>query len=120
MYFRRSQTGLCLIALYVDDLLIASPTIEELTEIKNFLKKTYEMKDLGPVDKFLGMNIKQSKNEISLSLEDYIMKKAKEYNFTDICPVYNPLQKHIDYYGESPDFKDISWNIDLYIECGTV
>ena len=61
MYFRRSQTGLGLIALYVDDLLIASPTIEELTEIKNFLKKTYEMKDLGPVDKFLGMNIKQTK-----------------------------------------------------------
>ena len=108
LYFRRSTVGLCLIALYVDDLLIASASKSELYEVKEYLKRTYEMKDLGPVNKFLGMNIRQTENSISVSLTDYIEKKAKEYNFTDIRPVYNPLQKHVDYYGDSPSFEDIT------------
>ena len=58
LYFRRTEVRLCLIALYVDDLLITSSSSAEIQQIKNFLKKPYEMKDLGPVEKFLGMNIK--------------------------------------------------------------
>lgn len=79
---------MCFIELYVDVLLIASSTGEEM---KEFLKKTYERKELDLVDKFLGMNIKQTENEISIFLEDYIIKKAKEYNFTEIFLVYNTL-----------------------------
>ena len=93
LYFRRNKGQLCLIALYVDDLLIASSSSTEIRQIKEFLKRQYKMKDLGPVNKFLGMNIKQTKDYISLSLVDYITKKTKKYNFDEIHPVYNPLQK---------------------------
>ena len=93
LYFWRNKGRLCLIALYVDDLLIASSSSTEIQQIKEFLKKQYEMKDLGPVDKFLDMNIKQTSDYISISLVDYIKKKTKEYNFDEIHPVYNPLQK---------------------------
>ena len=60
------------------------------------------MKDLGPVDKFLGINIKQTPDQISTYLVDYINKNAKEYNFTDIRPTYCGLQRHSDYCSESP------------------
>ena len=108
LFYRRSKGKLCLIALYVDDLLIASSSASEIHQIKTFLKKQYEMKDLGPVNKFLGMNIKQTQDYISISLVDYITKKAKEYNFDEIHPVYNPLQKHVDYYGDSPLLTNIT------------
>lgn len=108
LHFRRSTLDLFLIAFYVDDLLIVSISKSELYEVKEYLKKTYEMRDLNPVNKFLGMNIRQTENRISVFLTDYIEKKVKEYNFTDICPVYNPLQKHIDYYSNSPPFEDIT------------
>ena len=43
----------------MDDLLIASVSKSELYEVKEYLKKTHEMKNSGPVNKFLGMNIRQ-------------------------------------------------------------
>jgi len=66
------------------------------------------MKDLGPVSKFLGMNVIQTKEYISLSLSDYIVKKAKEYSFTDIHETHNPLQKSINYYDKSPPLSNIT------------
>lgn len=65
------------------------------------------MKDLGRVNKSLWMNIKQSNGEISLSLEDYITKKASELNY-DLYDTYNPLQPNVDYYGDSPQLKNIT------------
>lgn len=60
------------------------------------------MKDLGQVNKFLGIDETQTKNHIMLSLSDYIKKKAKVYSSTDLHATYISLQKHIDYYAESP------------------
>ena len=82
LYFRRSTVGLCLIALYVDDLLIASASKLELYEVKAYLKRTYEMKDLGPVNKFSGMNIRQTEKSISVSLTDYISAIFLEHQVT--------------------------------------
>ena len=43
---RKSETRFAIIAVYVDDLnLVGTP--EELIRTKNYLKKEFEMKDLG-------------------------------------------------------------------------
>ncbi|CCK71152.1 LOW QUALITY PROTEIN: uncharacterized protein KNAG_0G00960 [Huiozyma naganishii CBS 8797] len=102
LYFRRRAGKLCLIALYVDDLLISSQSDAEIAAIKRFLLSTYEMKDLGEVNKFLGMSVAQTKGKITLSLCDYITKKVTELGLTNFHPTHTPLQKHVDYYGESP------------------
>lgn len=65
------------------------------------------MRDMGKVNKFLGMNIKQSKRVIKLSLEDYITKKVEELKMT-IYPTQTPLQPSVDYYGDSPKLDNIT------------
>ncbi|KAG0665483.1 hypothetical protein C6P44_004861 [Monosporozyma unispora] len=47
LYFRYTETGLCMVALYVDDLLISSEDDEGITEIKEYLSDCYKMKELG-------------------------------------------------------------------------
>ena len=45
------------IAVYVDDLLIAGPSKEEIQELKNALSNRFQMTDLGPCSYYLGMAV---------------------------------------------------------------
>ena len=46
IFIKKSETGFAIIIMYVDDLnLVGTP--EELIRITNYLKKEFEMKDLG-------------------------------------------------------------------------
>ena len=84
------MANLCLIALYVDALIIASVSLKEINDIKTFLSKKYKMKDLGKVNIFLGMNITQIEGKIKPSLEDYIKKKVKALHIQPY-PTHTPL-----------------------------
>ena len=109
LFFKRSDNGLCMVALYVDDLLIASSRPDEIQEVKEYLSECYEMKDMGLVKKFLGLNIEQGDSYITLSLEDYIEKKIEELRLTDLHNPYTPLQSKIDYCdGSSPRLDNIT------------
>ena len=46
IFIKKSETGFAIIAVYVDDLNLVG-TLEELTRTTNYLKKEFEMKDLG-------------------------------------------------------------------------
>ena len=45
--------------LYMDDILIASQDKSEILNLKSLLSSEVEMKDIGVVEKFLGMEIKR-------------------------------------------------------------
>ena len=49
LYFKKTTEGLVLVALYVDDILIAAPSSRLLNKVKSLLTSTYSMKDLGVV-----------------------------------------------------------------------
>ena len=46
-----------LVVLYVDDLLIAVPTIALVNRIRDGLKAKFELKEMGEVKRFLGFDI---------------------------------------------------------------
>ena len=53
-FIKKRENGFAIIALYVDDLnLIGTP--EELIKTTNYLKKEFEMKDLGKTRYCLGL-----------------------------------------------------------------
>ena len=54
VFIKKSKTGLIIIAVYVDDLNLIG-TLEELTKTTNYLKKEFEMKDLGKTRYCLGL-----------------------------------------------------------------
>ena len=84
IYSRRTEDSFVIIALYVDDLLIAGTTIKAIEEVKKGLMNSFKMKDLGKVGKFLGMNIDQNDNcNVELNLSDYTTKMLKEFGMSD-------------------------------------
>ncbi|KAH3899240.1 uncharacterized protein SCDLUD_004673 [Saccharomycodes ludwigii] len=96
------------VALYVDDLLIAGSSSANVSKVKHYLSECFQMKDLGPASKFLGMNITQSPQGISVSLSDYISKLLVEFG-PPFKPIHTPLDKHADLFSSiEPPTSDIT------------
>ena len=60
MYLRKlKDNSFIYLLLYVDDMLIASKSQEEIEKLKIQLRKEFEMKNLGEAKKILGTEIKE-------------------------------------------------------------
>ncbi|CDR39882.1 hypothetical protein NBRC10512_000405 [Rhodotorula toruloides] len=59
IYSRQAGGVYHYIALYVDDLLFVSPSLDEITRVKSGLKEEYGIKDLGAAKFILGIQIHQ-------------------------------------------------------------
>ena len=57
LYIYSQNEEICLISLYVDDLIIAGTDTSVTTRVKDNLKQRYSMKDLGNVDEILGCRV---------------------------------------------------------------
>ncbi len=60
LYTRHKSSSILLIALYVDDILIAGSMKAEVQSIKNRLAARFEMKDLGIARVILGIQIRET------------------------------------------------------------
>jgi hypothetical protein len=49
------------VAVYVDDLLIVGPRIDQINELKQSLSNRYKMTDLGPCNHYLGLTIRRDR-----------------------------------------------------------
>jgi hypothetical protein len=57
LYSRTNSKGIILLAVYVDDIIVAASTKELEVEAKTQLMAEFEMTDLGELNWFLGMKI---------------------------------------------------------------
>jgi len=74
---RKGDLITCLI-IYVDDMIITGSDIEEITQLKNNLFREFEMKDLGGLKYFLGIEVLCSNKGIFISQRKYIMDLLAE------------------------------------------
>ena len=94
IYIWMSQSGLAIIALYVDDLILACATTFLLMELKRKLQERYKMTDLGAIGKILGIRAVQShnRNTISLCQSDYITEMLERLSFSQLNSVRTPVE----------------------------
>ena len=66
---------------------------DRIKELKAQLAKEFEMKDLGPANKILGMQIYRDRNnrKIWLSQKNYLKKILQRFNMQDCKPISTPL-----------------------------
>uniref|UniRef100_A0A3Q7HMW1 Reverse transcriptase Ty1/copia-type domain-containing protein n=1 Tax=Solanum lycopersicum TaxID=4081 RepID=A0A3Q7HMW1_SOLLC len=65
-FIPKTTKGIVLLILYVDDMIITSDDTVKISEVKNFLSTNFEMKDLGSLNYFMGIEVLISNNGISL------------------------------------------------------
>ncbi|KAG8485819.1 hypothetical protein CXB51_019218 [Gossypium anomalum] len=77
VYFKKNSDGsFVYLLLYVNDMLIAAKDKGEIRKVKAQLSEEFEMKDLGPAKKILGMEILRDRkaSKLYLSQKRYIEK----------------------------------------------
>lgn len=79
-----------MVAVYVDDLLVASNDETSMMKLKNGLKSAFQIKDLGKAKYCLGIEIKQEDSEISLCQKRYIDELLKKFNMSNCNPQSTP------------------------------
>ena len=57
------------IGMYVDDIVLAARTDEELQPVKSDLAKEFDIKNTGKLGYFVGMSIIQDKDYMKISLD---------------------------------------------------
>jgi len=97
IYIRRTKDSLIIIAIYVDDLLLATNTITIMLTFKAELSKKFSMTDCGEVHHFLGLNIRRNRaaHSITLDQEHYVDQILSRFGMTDCKPVQTPLDTSV-------------------------
>nr|GEX49786.1 retrovirus-related Pol polyprotein from transposon TNT 1-94 [Tanacetum cinerariifolium] len=86
-YFKRFRNNdFIILLLYVDDMLVACPNKDRINKLKAHLTREFEMKDLGPANKILGMQIYRDRvsMKIWLSQKSYVKKILQRFNMQDL------------------------------------
>ena len=90
-----SSTGdhACIIVLYVDDLLLLGDSKPFIEEVKRKLKQEYQMTDLGPVERFLGLRIRRdrAKRKILVDQTEYIQTVLERFQMNNSKSQRTPL-----------------------------
>ena len=90
LFIKKFLKGFAILAVYVDDInLIGTP--EELEETTNYLKKEFEMKDLGKTRFCLGLQIERNFNGMLVHQSNYTEKVLKRFGMDKAHPLSTPM-----------------------------
>eukprot|EP00253_Pinus_taeda_P003374 PITA_03374 len=93
VYFKLIGDRVIFLVLYVDDMLLVGNDKEIIQDLKTHLSSKFEMKDLGPPNYILGMEIKRdrTKRKLWLSQRKYVETILQRFNMQDSKPVKVPI-----------------------------
>jgi hypothetical protein len=92
---KKTNHGIVVILIYVDDLIITRDSDANIFDLKKLLKQKFEMKDLGELRYFLGIEVIQSPKGIRLLQRQYALNKLSEYGMTGWKPISIPLEQNV-------------------------
>ena len=86
------QEKITILIVYVDDIIVTGNDSKEVEKIKQMMAKEFEVKDLGALRYFLGMEFARSKKGISVSQRKYILDLLEETGMLGCKPSKTPIE----------------------------
>ncbi|XP_057826602.2 retrovirus-related Pol polyprotein from transposon TNT 1-94 isoform X1 [Cryptomeria japonica] len=110
IYLKVYNDEMLILVLYVDDLFLTGES-KLIIRCKKELASKFEMKDLGLMHYFLGLEVWQRSNEIFLSQVKYTIDILKRFRMIDCKPMHTPMEsnlKKLSVSATNSDFADPS------------
>uniref|UniRef100_A0A2N9FNI5 Reverse transcriptase Ty1/copia-type domain-containing protein n=1 Tax=Fagus sylvatica TaxID=28930 RepID=A0A2N9FNI5_FAGSY len=95
LFIRHTSTGITLILLYVDEMIITGDDTVGIRDLQKFLSQHFEMKDLGTFSYFLGLEVISSSNGYYFSQAKYASNLLSKASLTDSKTVSTPLELNV-------------------------
>lgn len=101
LYTKQISGQFCYVIVYVDDLIVACQTTQQLDHIESIFKSHFKMQSLGAIRHYLSIQVTRDKNgNYELNQSTYIMQIASDFGLIDAKPTRTPLEVS---YGKSDD-----------------
>ncbi|GFZ05939.1 hypothetical protein Acr_18g0001090 [Actinidia rufa] len=101
-FIRRQSQGRCIIiSVYVDDIIITGDDASGIVQVKCGLRKAFDIKDLGPLRYFLGIEVARSRHGISLSQRTYSLDLLQDTGMLGCRPASTPMVPNLKISAES-------------------
>jgi hypothetical protein len=93
----RSSDKMAIVAIYVDDLIFTTQTLDEMHELKNSLSTRFKMKDMSKLHYCLGISIKQDESQKCLWMHQrqYVEKLLEKYGLSLAKNVSTPVNASV-------------------------
>ncbi|CAA7058194.1 unnamed protein product [Microthlaspi erraticum] len=95
LYRKVEKDKLLLVAVYVDDLLVTGSSLDLILEFKRGMSSKFEMSDLGRLTYYLGIEVNQHEDGITLKQERYAMKILEEIGMLELNAVHTPMDSSL-------------------------
>src|SRR5436190_3562878 len=76
--------------MYMNDILMFGTNIDVINEVKSFLSKSFDMKDLGEADVILNIKLIKDESGITLLQSHYVEKVLGRFGYMDSKPSPTP------------------------------
>lgn len=100
VYRKGDGESLLVVGVYVDDLIICGPSVSKIAEFKQQMMQRFNMSDLGLLSYYLGMEVRQDENHITICQRSYAAKIVEQCQMTGCNPIHqwnsessSPLQR---------------------------
>ena len=90
-----AKGGMTVLIVYVDDILITGNDEEEIKDISEGLARQFDIKALGTLKYFLGIEVAHSKEGIFISQYKYILDLLEETGTLDCKPASTPIDINV-------------------------
>ena len=103
-----------IVLLYVDDLFVTG--VDGLiTDMKRNLADEHEMKELGMMHYFLGMEVWQNANGISLRQGKYALDILKRFKMMDYKAMMTPMASNLKLLSDASSEKKNFYHFSVYV-----
>ena len=83
---------LAIVLVYVDDLIITGDDKEVVCQIRSNLSLRFQMKELGELKHFLGLEVERTNDGIFLCQQKYAQDLLEKYGMLDCKPISTPIE----------------------------
>ena len=90
VFIKKSKIEFAIIAVYVDNMNLIE-TLEKLSKTAEYLKKEFEVKDLGKTKLCLGLELAHKANEIIVHQSAYTKRVLKHFYMDKAYPLSTPM-----------------------------
>ncbi|CAL9016998.1 unnamed protein product [Prunus brigantina] len=94
LFLKRHKGKLTALIIYVDDMIVTGDDQAEMQNLQKYLASEFEMKSLGDLKYFLGIEVARSKHGIFLSQRKYILDLLAETGMLDCKPIDTPSEQN--------------------------
>ena len=84
LFTRETSRGITLLLLYVDDMVISGDDTDTILSLKQRLQQEFQMKDLGHLRYFLGLEVAYARRGYLVSQQKYISDILSRACLTDL------------------------------------